>query len=506
MRLLFALLPLLTIFSSVARADGEPFLWGVANSSFQTEGAADLPGLEAHSNWWEWEHELENFGVHRIADDSTADVSIDFWDRYNEDFDLTKKLGANAFRMSLSWERIEPEPGVYREAALQHYEDMIVAMRRPLDPSNPNDHGLEPVVTIFHSDMPLWIAHRNGVLNKRFPAEFADYAETVVKRLSGPPANVRYWLTVNEPATMAQGKYVSGSDPSDFYNKKGMALSMTGAGLKFLKALNGLVEAHLAAAARIRQFPGVMIGVASDWTVMQAPGHDPIASLASFFAKRVYDEYFLDGITKGGSNLCPLGPLLCPKFKYARGQKLPSVDLIGINYYSRDVFTMKWLPPKLTVGPGGGSESDSGTEIYPPGIEDSLQAVWQRYGLPVLVTENGVIDSNDHDAQRAQFLDDHIAYLQKARNVDHIPVIGYLYWSLVDNFEWSMGYTQKYGLCSVVPSTLERNCECSIDPASGQPLCDEAHARHSYAEYKKLISQTRMDDLPANMARKPAQP
>lgn len=424
----------------------DPFLWGVANSSFQTEGAANDANAPAHSNWYQWEHIPG-----RIKDGSTADVATDFWDLYDTDFALAQELGASAFRTSLAWERIEPARGQFDEAAFEHYETVLVAMRA---------RGLEPIVTLMHSAMPMWIAEAGGVRAKTFPDDFAEYAETAVRRLAGPPANVRYWMTLNEPATMAEGKYIDGDDPSDTFDKQGNPLSVKGDGLKFLEGLTGQVEAHLAAAAKIRALgiEGLKLGVASDWTVIQTGDHDPLSALVAFFARRVYDQFFLDGIVKGKNSLCLLGPLFCPAFKHVHDGKLPSIDYVGLNYYTREIVK------GVDIGNGPDPVSESGSDIYPQGMELSLEALWKAYQLPILVSENGVADSKDPgDEQRIQFLQNHTAYLQKARLQDKIPVLGYLYWSLTDNFEWSDGYTQHYGLCSVDPTTLARVKRPSFD-------------------------------------------
>jgi beta-glucosidase len=436
---------LLALFGGAEVRADEPFLWGVSTAAFQIEGAVDVPEAPAHSDAWEWAH-----WPGKIKSGENFDVSTDFWHRYDEDFALAQELGANAFRASISWERIEPERGQFNEAAFQHYERMLTAMRA---------RGLEPVVTLFHTAMPLWVSHDGGIAGERFPDDFADYAVEAVRRLSAPPASVRYWLTLNEPATLAEGKYVDGTDPANIYSPSGEPLSQTGDNATFLKAITIQAEAHLEAAARIRalKIPGLKLGVATDWTVIQA-GKNPLARLVRFFAKRVYDEGFLRGIVYGTNELCFLGRDLCPKLKHARDGKLPSVDFIGLNYYTRDVVKTRLWPPSVDIGPPtDGPVSESGMPIYPRGMEESLVALWKDFHLPVLVTENGVHDSKDPlDRQRIQFLRDHIAYLDKARNEDHVPVLGYLHWSLTDNFEWPVGYGEKIGLCAIDPVTLNR--------------------------------------------------
>ena len=413
---------------------GEGFLWGTATASFQAEGSP------APSDWLEWTHQPG-----RITDRSNADVATDFWNRYEEDFSLAEQLGTNAFRMSLAWERIEPEPGVFDEAALAHYEMMIAAMRA---------HHLEPVITLWHSALPIWISRRHGILARGFDEEFARYAEKAVARLSAPPASVRYWMTLNEPATQAEGKYISGEDPSDYLGARGEIKSVSDDGLRFMRAMVAQVKAHLAAASRIRalRVPGLKVGVATDWTVLQTKDGNPLEKVIQSFSTRVYDRFFLDGIVFGKNNLCSgLGPL-CPGFKLPGGK--PAVDYIGVNYYTRQVIAAKLFPPMIDIGNGPGPVSDRDMEIYAPGLELALKAVWEDYRIPPMVSENGIADADDH--QRPQFLADHLTYLRKAIVDDRIPVLGYLYWSLTDNFNWSGGLAQRLGLVEIDYATLER--------------------------------------------------
>jgi beta-glucosidase len=427
-------LALLALLSSSPAHAQDPFLWGTANASFQAEGTP------APSDWLEWTHQ-----PNRIKDGSNADVATDFWNRYDEDFALAQQLGTNAFRMSLAWERIEPQPGVFDEEALAHYEAMLVAMRA---------RGLEPVVTLWHSALPIWLAHNHGILAKDFDERFAVYAEKAVARLSAPPASVRYWMTLNEPATQAEGKYIDGEDPSDYVNRKGAIKSMPNDTLRFMRAMVAQVKAHLAAAARIRALaiPGLKIGVATDWTVLQTKDGNPLEKLIQYFSTRIYDRFFLDGIVFGKNDLCSdLGPL-CPRFKLPGGKS--SVDYIGVNYYTRQIITAKLFPPMIDMSNGPGPVSDRDMEIYPPGLEMALKAVWDDYHVPPMVSENGIADADDH--MRPKFLADHLVYLKKAIVDDGVPVLGYLYWSLTDNFNWSGGLKERLGLVEIDYATLER--------------------------------------------------
>jgi beta-glucosidase len=410
-----------------ARADTS-FLWGVANSSFQVEGSP------ADSDAYRWTHTQG-----AIKDGTNADVATDFWNRYDEDFALAQGLSANAFRISIAWERIEPEQGVWNEEAFQHYELILNDMR---------SHGLEPVVTLFHSAMPIWLADRGGVLAPDFGERFAEYALETTRRLSGGTTQVHYWLTLNEPVTYAEGKYIDGGG----YKASKMAP------FKFLHAIQAQIRAHILAFNAIHSMgdPLIKVGVASDWDDFEISGKGFLSHIVHFFSNQVYNLYFLDGILKGHSSLCIGGndDFLCHHFSLLEGRG--ALDFLGINYYSRELIQSGWKPPFVTMEAG----------VYAKGIENALISA-SKFGLPLMVTENGVADSSD--LIRPEFLRDHIAALDEVRKVLPVPLLGYLHWSLTDNFEWSSGFSERYGLVAIDYNTLTRT------------------PRSSYGVYRDLI-------------------
>jgi beta-glucosidase len=408
---------------SLVNPPAKPFLWGVANSEFQVEGHP------ADSDSYRWSHTP---GM--IKDGSNADIATDFWNRYDEDFALAQGLGANAFRISLAWERIEPQRGQWNEEAFEHYEQILLAMRA---------RGLEPVVTIWHTTLPEWVAEGGGVLGPAFVKDFADYAAKVVDRLGRGQTHVRYWLTVNEPTTYAES-YVDGAGSN-------------GSPIKFLEAISKQADAHIAAYKKIHALPDsddFQVGYAQDLEAFQAKRPwNPMDQLALFFTDLMYNKSFLN------------------KVAYAMPDNMPALDFLGVNYYNRNIvsFTFNGF---VKTSPGTGPVSDTDQEVYPKGLEKVLKMVAARYPVPILITENGVADATDR--LRPDFLKSHIHYLMKARDHDHIPVIGYLHWSLTDNFEWSYGLNIRYGLVE-------------IDYANNLKRIP----RPSYYVYKDLIQENR---------------
>ncbi|MBS1962896.1 MAG: glycoside hydrolase family 1 protein, partial [Bdellovibrionales bacterium] len=266
---LLAALGSLVSASTFAAAPTDPFLWGVANAAFQTEGEP------APSDWAAW---TKVSG--RIADGSKPDQVFGFWKNYEKEFDLAHDLGANAFRMSIAWERVEPEPGKFDEAALAHYEAMIVAMRK---------RGLDPVVTLHHFVNPAWL--KDGISNPEFPARFTDFATRVVARLGAAPAKVRWWITLNEPTVLAKSGYLDGDWPP---GKQDLQATC--------EAMAQLVRAHVRAVNALRKLPGAAdwrFGIAKHWRPFEAKTFSPLDWLGAKITDHFFNREMMDGVLTG---------------------------------------------------------------------------------------------------------------------------------------------------------------------------------------------------------------
>jgi beta-glucosidase len=381
------------------------FLWGAATASHQVEGG------NRWNDWWE----LEESGrlPHRSGE------ACRHYELYERDFDLAQSLGHNAHRLSLEWSRIEPEPGAWNEPALAHYAQVIRALRR---------RGIEPVVTLHHFTNPAWLARRGGWPAPGCIEAFRRYVEIVAARLAG---EVRYWITVNEPTVYVKHAYVSCDWPP----------LGPPSWLQAARALRNLCRAHAAAYAILhRHRPDASVGLAHS-----APHVVPCnpASRADRLAARARD-FALNRLV----------------FRLFGRPARDVLDFIGLNYYARQVVRARdasgWKPfgVECTEDHHGAARAFSplGWEVFPAGLGAVLRE-FARFGLPLLVTENGI--ATDDERQRTRYLLDHVGEVGNALR-SGVPVVGYLYWTLMDNYEWSAGRSPRFGLAHVDFATQER--------------------------------------------------
>ena len=407
----------------------DEFLWGVSNAAFQTEGSP------ADSDWRLWTHTPG-----KIHDGSNADHATDFWNRYREDFELAHRIGLNAFRISIAWERIEPSPGVWDEQALAHYREMIEAMR---------DSGLEPVVTLLHFVLPTWLAEQGGILSQDFPVHFSEFTHKVVGALSAGDRGAKIWITINEPMVMVLGGYVDGGFPP----------GVTDAG-KAPQAAAALAEAHIWAVGAIRALrdPKIRVSIAENWVRFFPKNPANLAErLLVNQTNEFYNHQFIQAAMTGKIDFGFLAWHPVTKtIPLPEGR--PTLDFLGINYYFRNFISLKAQPPFVERTFGDGPKSDMGWGIYPAGLSEAMTEAFDRYRLPVMITENGVADAAD--AMRGKYLTDHLGAIDSVRRAG-IPVLGYLQWSLTDNFEWAEGLAKRFGLVEMDYLTGERRPRAS---------------------------------------------
>lgn len=397
------------------------FLWGTATAAHQVEGG------NRHSDWWEYEQQG------RLP--FRSGEACGHYARYAEDFDLARALGQNAHRFSIEWSRLEPADGVWDDAALAHYTDVVAALRA---------RNLEPVVTLHHFTNPAWFLHGGGWTRADAPARFVRYVDRVAAVLA---PSVRWWLTINEPTVYAMEGYVLGEWPPCRPRAWRAAVGV----------VRRMAAAHAAAYAVLhRHRTDARVGFAHSAPLVLPCRPDRLGDrLAAAVRDAVLNRAFF--------RLVGAAPGPRPR----RG----AMDFVGVNYYTRHAVRAEGLGLGRLVGRvcraphhgGDGTRSDIGWEVYPEGLA-AVAARYARYGLPVLITENGIATADD--ALRVEFLRGHLAALDRAVAAG-VPVAGYFHWSLIDNFEWTHGTGARFGLVSVDGETQARTPKASADVYAG---------------------------------------
>jgi beta-glucosidase len=422
------------------------FLWGAATSAYQIEGSPLADG--AGPNIW---HRFSHTPG-RTHQGHTGDVACDHYRRWAEDVDVMSELGLNAYRFSLSWSRILPDGrGRANPKGLDFYARLVDRLL---------ERGIEPAVTLHHWDLPAALDDRGGWLNPDIEGWFADYAEVAFRALGD---RVRLWATINEPWVITDAGYLYGINAPGHRNV-----------FEAPRAFHHLLRAHAAAVRVYRAGWRERIGL-----VVNLEPKDPASDRPEDRAAAARDHAY--------NNLYPLDPVFFGRYPdemsdvfgeawphYAEADVAPirePLDYLGVNYYTRRVVRHdpSASPFRLSAVPVPGALTmETGWEVFPAGLTRSLLWVRERYGdVPIYVTENGAAfsdpphpDGRVDDPLRVRYLHDHLLALLEAmrRGAD---VRGYFAWSLLDNYEWSRGYSLRFGLVHVDYGTQRRTRKAS---------------------------------------------
>jgi beta-glucosidase len=379
------------------------FLWGASTAGHQVEGN------DVNSDYWLLETVRPTIFVDRVGD------ACDFYNRYAEDAALVKGLGLNAFRISLEWSRIEPEPGAFSIAELDHYTRVLEAIRA---------QGLAPLVTFSHFTLPRWFAARGGFEKPDAPQLFARFVQTATRSL-GPLMHSA--ATFNEPNLI----------DTVFWRKN-------------LRAALPKIDPMVAAAAKASGSDRFVPYLLGDQAKMQ-----PILKQAHFDAMRA---------AKAERSDLPIGVTLAMQDDTGSPDALrdrrrdcydawldvaDKSDFLGVQVYTRgEVGPHGELPP-----PAGAELTQMGSEFYPQAIGPVVRYAASKIRKPIYITENGI--ATEDDTRRVAYIDGALAALADCI-ADGIDVRGYLHWSLLDNFEWLYGYRPKFGLVAVEQHTFLR--------------------------------------------------
>jgi beta-glucosidase len=424
------------------------FQWGFAASAYQIEGAANEDGRGPSV----WDTFARVPGA--IADGQSGEVADDHYHRYRDDVALMARLGARVYRCSVAWPRVQPAgSGAVNERGLDFYDRLIDALL---------DAGIRPLVNLFHWDLPQALQDGGGVANPEVVDRFQDYAELVAGRLGD---RVTAWMTFNEPAVYAFLGHADG------IHAPGLRDWPTA-----LRVADNELRAHAAAGAAIRSIvPGARIGVAFDVNqIVPATDTDrDRRAAAQWSAAR--DAWFLDPLF--GRGYPTHGMETHREAGHLEGLQLADppagdLDYLGLNYYRRDpVRARSDKPFDWTIDARPGTEqTEMGWEVAPDGLRDVLIQLNREYApREVVITENGAAypdvvgsDGHVHDADRISYLARHLEAAADAIDAG-VPLRGYHVWSLLDNYEWSLGYTKRFGVIHVDYATQRRTPKDSAE-------------------------------------------
>jgi beta-glucosidase len=374
------------------------FVWGTATAAHQVEGG------NWNNDWWAWEHR---------PDTNCADPSgdaCDHYHRYREDIALLAALGFGSYRFSVEWSRIEPEPGEFSRQALDHYRRMVACCR---------EHGLDAVVTLHHFTSPRWLAAEGGFAETKTIERFVRFAEQVGSHLGDL---VNRWCTFNEPNIVSTYGYLAGVFPPGLADRDARQ-----------RANDVFIEAHR------RAMP--VLKAASDAPAGFTLSMRETIAVGDTDDERAAAQRRLEHVQIGFEDVF---------LAAAAGD-----DYFGVQTYSRERFG-----PTGNAGPEPGHRTTlMGYEFRPQALAATIRRAWEHTDhTPILVTENGI--ATEDDTERIEYVDGALRGVLGCL-ADGVEVIGYTYWSLLDNFEWLLGYRPTFGLVEVDRATQLRTVKPS---------------------------------------------
>lgn len=403
------------------------FLWGAASASAQVEGGWNEDGRTPSI----WDVAPEK----KVKNKENCHMGCNHYHHMKEDVAMMKEMGLKSYRFSISWSRVLPEEGKVNPKGIQFYSDLVDELLAA---------GIEPLVTIYHWDLPVWVQQKGGWLSKKIVDLFAEYTRVIVEALSD---RVTYWITLNEPSCFIMNGHMVGAHAP--FKKRYLALS---------RMTRFCMLAHGEAVKTIRKHAKrpVKIGIAFAAGAF-VPEHENTKEVEEARMKSMEtgmglmnNRWWMDPILAGK-------PVTAYGIYHSRQKDMAaicqSLDFIGLNVYASfnvsdwggDSKTLSVGAPKNSLGWG----IDGGVLYW------TTKFVYERYHLPIMITENGLaandiecLDGKVHDPQRKDFMYRYLSQLKRAVK-EGVPVIGYQHWSVMDNFEWAEGYDPRFGLIYV---------------------------------------------------------
>ena len=420
------------------RADFPPgFIWGTATSAYQIEGRKFGGAGLTH-----WDTFAATPG--NVANAEDGAVACDHYHRFEADLDLVKDAGLDAYSFTTSWARILPEgTGAVNAEGLDFYDRLVDGIL---------ERGLKPKATLYHWDLPSPLADKGGWTNRETTAHFADFTRIVMERIGD-----RLWSAapVNEPWCVSWLSHFLGEHAPGLRDIRATA-----------RAMHHILLAHGRSIEVMRGLGMNNLGAICNFEYPQPVDDSPKAHAAADRYDAVYNRFFASGICQGKypkEALNGLAPYMPHGWQDDMALISQPLDWFGINYYTRKIIAPDPGPwPSNTEVEGPLPKTDMGWEIYPKGLGHFLHRIARDYtgDTPLYVTENGMASTADPDNDRIAYLNAHIDEVKRAI-ASGIPVQGYYVWSLLDNYEWALGYDKRFGLVHVDFDTLERRPKAS---------------------------------------------
>lgn len=415
------------------------FLWGAATASAQIEGGWDCGG-RTPSIW-----DVAPAG--KVHNDETCHTACDHYHRWREDVALMKELGLKSYRFSVSWSRIIPQEGTVNEEGLKFYSDLVDALL---------EAGIEPLVTLYHWDLPLWMHEKGGWKTLAIRNAFLEYASAVVDRLSD---RVQYWITFNEPQCFLMNGYMQGVHAP--FQRDYLSLSRITRNFMLTNAATVRLIRE-----RAKKNPRIGIAFAAGAFI---PAEETQSGIETARHKSFYkgmgtmnNRWWMDPILLGK-------PVAAYGVYRSRKRDMKDIqvdfDFIGINNYTAFNYS-DWGGDK-NIDTSNLPKNSLGWIIDGRSIYWTVRFLHERYKLPIMITENGMsnLDAVNEQGEvaddlRIGYIDEYLQNLKRAIS-EGIPVLGYQHWSLMDNFEWAEGYDPRFGLIYVDFGTGKRTIKKS---------------------------------------------
>ncbi len=449
------------------------FLWGVSTAAEQSEGGI------TNNDWYLWE---------QMGKTPPVGLADNFYNLYAEDFTNAQAMHLNAFRLTFEWSRIEPNPpavigmplttGDVDMAEVQHYKDVIASLEA---------HGLTPVVTLEHYTLPQWVDNPEAAFdqttqtftdsslgawtNTETSYAFASYAGFMAQQFS---TTVKYWLTENEPMPNILSGYVAGEYPPGYVNFFDLTATTMPFSASVVTVARNLIMAHALAYHAIHAVePNAMVSIAKNSIYMSSVQGNAASAAAANALNHAYNLTILDALTSGVFDAGLTGTT----FTEVNPTWAHTLDYIGINYYSNDYVMpapgilkpINAIPCDPTIGsviPLSTFNCPAQNPSETQGLTDILVEYAQRYHLPMLITENGYGDADP--VGKAKYIVQNIQAVKNAIN-QGADMLGYMYWTMDYDYEWTSGYDQNFGLFYVddFTTTCTTKPFCGFFPTAG---------------------------------------